>query len=120
MHIAHADAGILQIRRQILGHFLCQRRDEHALLALNDAVAFADEVVDLPVDGPDLDLRVQQARRTDDLLGDLPGAAALVFARRGGDVDGLMDLFLEFRERQWAVVERARQAEAVFHQTLLA
>ena len=110
----------MQIGRQILGHLLGQRRDERALTARRDLVDLADQIVDLPLDGPDEHLRVKEARGPDDLLRNLTGAFALVFAGRRGDVDRLMDLGLEFIEFQRPVVIRRRQAEAVVHKTLLA
>ena len=120
MHIAHTDTRLLQISCQILCHFFRQRRDEHALLPRDHGVAFADQIVDLPLDGTHVDPRIKQTGRADDLLDNLPGALALELCRSRRDIDGLPDLALELREGQRPVVERARQAEAVIDQALLA
>ena len=55
-------------------------------------VDFPDQVVDLPLDGPHLHLRIQQPRGPNDLLYDLSGTGALVLTRSGGDIDHLIDL----------------------------
>ena len=90
MHIAHADAVFGQVLGQILGHFFGQRRDERALTLVRRGVDLADQIVDLPLDGADEDLRVEKTGGPDHLLSDLTGAAALILRGRGGDIDGLM------------------------------
>ena len=120
MHIAHADAVFGQIFRQILRHLLCQRRDKRALALVRRGVDLADQIVDLSLDGAHKDLRVEQARGADDLLGNLPGTAALILGRCRRNIDCLMDAFCEFVEGQWSVIIGRRQAEAVVNKTFLA
>ena len=120
VHVPHAQPQPLHVLRQILGHTLGQRRHEHALTARGARADLVDEVVDLPRDGAHLHARVEQPRRADHLLDDLVGAAALILARRRGDKHRLMKPLLELLKAQRAVVKRARQAEAVLHQALLA
>jgi hypothetical protein len=80
-----------------------------------------EQVRHLPLRPADLDLRVQQPRRADDLLDDLaPGLLQLVGAGRGAHVHHPRDDLLEFLERERAVVERAGQAEPVVHEDHLA
>ena len=119
VHVAGFDSGGGEVLGQVLGHFLCQSRDQAALSPVDLGVDLADEVVDLPLDGPDEDLRIQKARRADDLFGQLPGAFALVGSRRRRDVYPLVNpLFKLFKHQRPVVVGRG-QAEAVLHQRVL-
>ena len=120
VQIAAADARVREVGREVLSHFLRERGHERALVFGDAGVDLTDEVVDLPLDGPHEDLRVEQAGRADDLLGDLARMLALVVARRGRDVDGLIHPLLELLKLQWAVVIRTRQAEAVLDKRVLA
>ena len=120
MHIAHADAVFSQVFRQVLCHFLRQRRDERALALVRRGVDLANQIIDLPLDGAHEDLRVKKARGPDDLLSDLSGTGTLILGRRGGDVDGLMDAVCKLVEGQGAVIIRRRQAEAVVDEAFLA
>ena len=66
-------------------------------------------------------MRIQQARRPDDLLHHhARRLGQLVRTRRRRDVDHLVHAVLEFLERQRPVIERAGQTETVRHQHLLA
>ena len=69
-------------------------------------VDFPDQIVDLSFHGADKDLRVQQSRRADDLLGDLAGALSLILGGRGGHIDYLVDLLIELIKFQRTVIER--------------
>ena len=70
VHVAHAHADLLQIVGEIFRHALRERRDEHALaLPLADA-DLVEQIVDLAAHGPNLDLRIDQARRPNDLFDD--------------------------------------------------
>ena len=120
MQIPAADARVREVGREILGHLLCECGHECALIFGDASVDLADEIVDLPLDGAHKDLRVEQAGRPDDLLGDLPRVLALIVARRGRDIDGLMHPLLKFLEFQRTVIVRARQAEAVLDERVLA
>ena len=79
------------------------------------------QVVHLAADGPHFHLRIEQAGGADDLLDHRAGRLGqLIRARRGGNVDDLVDAILEFFERERTVVERAGQAESEFDQRLFA
>ena len=119
VHIPDFDTGLLQIHRQVLRHLLGQGGDQHPLLPGGAQVDLPDEVIDLAVDGPDLYLGIQQARRPDHLLHGLAGPGPLVLPRSGGDVDDLVDLLVELPEVQGPVVIGRRQPEAVVHQGIL-
>ena len=78
------------------------------------------EVVDLAADGPHVDLGVEKTRGADDLLHRLLAHLLLVVTGRGRDVEELRHAGLELVEAQRAVVQGARQAEAVLHERDLA
>ena len=121
VEVAHLDPELLVVGRQVLGHPLGQRGDEHPL-ALAGAVAnLREQVVDLPLDRTDVDRRIHQAGRPDDLLDDgAAGLLQLVRSGRRGDEHHLPGPLLPLLEVQRPVVERRRQAEAVGDQDLLA
>ena len=80
-----------------------------------------EQVVDLAFDGADLDLRIDQAGGADHLLDhDSRGAGQLIGARRGGDVDGLVDAVFELFELERTVIHGRGQAESVVDEVLLA
>ena len=116
----HLHAHLAQVVGEVLGHLLGQRRDDRSLPALHAQVDLAQEVVDLPVRRTDIDLRIDEARRPDDLLHRDGRSLELIGTGRRGDEDRLVEPILELLERQRPVVERARQAEAVLHQDVLA
>ncbi len=67
------------------------------------------------------DLRIDKARRPDDLLDHFAaGPLQLVLARRGRNEDDLVPHRLEFLEAQRPIIQRAGQPEAMLHQRLLA
>ena len=74
-------------------------------------------MVDLSLGRHDSDRRVQKSGRSDDLLGVHTAGHFLFVSGRGrADKDRLIDQLTELVELQRTVVERRRQAEAVFHQ----
>ena len=95
--------------------------DEDALVALDARADLVQQVVDLAVHGPHLDLGVEDARRADDLLDDdALTLLQLVVGGRGGDEHDVVVERLELLERERSVVERTRQAEAVLDEVELA
>ena len=98
VHIADLDARLLQVGRQVLRHFNGQGGDQNSLVALDAEVDLPQQVVDLPLNGPDLHHGVQQSGGADDLFHDLARAAALVLRRGGGDVDDLIHPLFKLRK----------------------
>ena len=91
---------------QILCHALCKCRDEDALTLGNSFVDFFNEVVDLIVARANFDFWIEQAGRTNDLLGWLWAARNFILARSGGNVNNLIDVAVKLRESKRAIIER--------------
>ena len=81
VQVAHPHAELVVVLRQVFGHPLGQRGDEHALARRDARSDLGEQIVHLPGDGPDDHGRVDQARRPDHLLDD--HAARLLAARTG-------------------------------------
>ena len=111
----------MQIFRQILGHPLGQRGDQCPVSIRRNAPDLIQQIVDLHLHRPDLDLRIQKAGRADDLFGkDAAGLLHLPIAGGGRDIDRLRAHCVPFLELQRAVVHAGRQAEPMFRQGELA
>ena len=89
VQVAHAHARLGEEVGELLGHALGEGGDEHPLVALGAQADLLEEVVDLALRGLHDDLRVDEARRTDDLLDHAVGDAHLVAAGRRREVDRL-------------------------------
>ncbi len=76
VEVAHPDADVLAVVGQVLGHLLGERRDQHALVALDAPADLLEQVVDLVARRAHLDLGIDQAGRPDELLDDHAAAAA--------------------------------------------
>src|SRR5687768_616781 len=121
VHVPHADAHLLEVVAQVLGHALGEGRDEHALAAALANAYLVEEVVHLPAHGTDLDLRVEQTRGANDLLDDDALAQLqLELSRCRTDHDGPRRQREELVEHERAVVQRARQPEPVVDERQLA
>ena len=106
MHIAHANAVLREIFCQIFGHFFSQRGDQSPLALRGRGVDLADQIVDLPFNRADEDLRVKKSRGADELLGNVGRVLALVVAGRCRDEDRLMNLGFELIEFERSVIVR--------------
>ena len=120
MHVVDADALVEEVVRQILRHALRERGHEYALLAGDAVLYLVQKVVYLAAHRSELHLRIEQARRSDDLLHLVLAHVLLVVAGGGGHVDELGDALLELVEAQRPVVERGRKSEAMVHERDLA
>ena len=121
MQVAHADAGLIHIFGQRLGHLLGQGGDQHPLALGRRLAAFGDDVVDLGGGRPHDAVRVGQAGGAHHLFGkDAAGALHLPGAGGGRDKDGLRAESLPLLEFQRPVIHAARQPEAIFRQRALA
>ena len=120
MHIPDPDPHAVQILGQVLGHALGERGDEGPIALLGREAHLGEDVVDLPLDGPQEYLRVHQARGPNDLLRHLGRAGQLPGAGRGGHAEHLGDPLQKLVELQRSVVEGGGEPKAVLHQLLLA
>src|SRR5208337_3639335 len=121
VHVAHPDPVLVQVFGEVFGHALGQGGDQSAVTALRDLLGLAHEVVDLAAGGADLDRRIDEAGRANDLLDeDAAGLFELPVPRRRRDADRLWPHRLPFLEAQRPVVHAGGQAEAVFGQGRLA
>ena len=121
VHVADADALLVQVVGQILGHALGQGGDQGAVAGGGDLADLVEQVVDLHDDRADLDRRVDQPGGADHLLGE--HAAGLVDLPGGGggrDEHRLRPHGVPFLELERAVVHAGGQAEAVFGEGELA
>ena len=101
---------------QVLGHALGQRGHQHALLAGNALANLVLKIVNLAANWTHVNLGVEQASRTNNLLHIVLAHPQLVVARRGRNIDKLGYPCLKLIETKRAVIERRGQAKTVFHQ----
>ena len=121
VHVAHANALLVQIFGEVFRHAFCQHGDQRAIAGLRGGADFADEIVDLRARGADVDRRIDQAGRADHLLDEHAAAfVQLPAARRRRHRDRLRAHHVPFLEPQRTVVHAGGQAEAVFGQRRLA
>ena len=120
VQIAHLDAMFVVIVGQLLGHALGQRGDQHPLVLGHPRGDFRQQIVHLAGHRADFHFRVHQAGGAHQLLDHLAGVAGFVVGRGGGDKNALRHFVFEFFKFQRPVVQRRRQAKAVFHQIFFA
>ncbi|CCX41509.1 unknown [Clostridium sp. CAG:1024] len=120
MHVAHANAHAVEVFRQVFRHALCERGHKRAKPPFRQHAHLGEQVVDLPRDRAHADLGIQKTRGANDLLRHLRGLGQLIVAGRRGHADHLRDAAAEFVEFERTVVERGREAEAVFDERCLA
>src|SRR5579871_4388286 len=81
--VAHAHAEVVIVVGQILGHLFSQAGHQDAFIGSNAQAYLIEQVIDLSAGFADLDLRIDQARRTNQLLDHkAAGLAQLIIARR--------------------------------------
>ena len=106
MQIFDFDAFVEQVIGQVLCHLLGECRDQRTLVLGYAILDFGEQVVDLPFDRSDLNLRIQQAGGTDDLFDHAVGEPELVITRGRRQIDGLSDSLKEFVPFERTVVHR--------------
>ena len=116
MHVIDLNARVEQMVGQVLGHALGQRGHQHALLAGNALANLVLKIVNLAAYWTHVNLGVEQAGRTNNLLHVVLAHPQLVVARRGRNIDKLGYPCLKLIETKRAVIERGGQAKTVFHQ----
>ena len=70
MHVAHADALFVEIFGEVFRHALGQHGAENAVALVHRLADLAEKIVDLGAGGADLDGRIGEAGRADDLFGE--------------------------------------------------
>ena len=119
--IPAADAGLLEVAVQFLGHALGERGYKHPLVPFGPYADLFHKVVHLVFGGTDLDGRVQEAGGAHDLLHHKAfGLLKLIIGRGGAHVNRLACYGFEFVEGEGTVVTGGGEAETVFHQGFLA
>ena len=120
VQVAHPHAVVRQVVGQVFGHALGQRSHQHAFFQRHALGDLRQQIVDLGQGGADLDLRVHQTGRTHHLFDHPARMFGFVVAGGGRDKNGLRADALPLVKTHGPVVQRRRQAEAVFHQGFLA
>ena len=118
MEVAHTNPRLLKVRRELFGHALRERRDDHALLLLHTTLDALEEIIDLSLCREHSDVRVHNSCWADQLLHHLVCALALVAPWRRRNVDRLPHARLELLKGQWSIVERAWEAETEVNEDL--
>ena len=116
MHVVDLNAGIEQMVSKVLRHALGERGHQYALLAHHALANLVLKIVNLTANRTHIDLGIEQAGRTNNLLNIVLAHPQLVVARRGRNVDELGDPCLKLIETKRAVIECRRKAKTVFHQ----
>ena len=116
MHVIDLNAGIKQMVGQVLGHALGERGHQHALLAGNALANLVLKIVNLAANWTHVNLGVEQASRTNNLLHIVLAHPQLVVARRGRNIDKLGYPCLKLIETKRAIIKCRGQAKTVFHQ----
>ena len=117
MHVAHFDALLVQVFRQILGHALGQRGDQCAHTVFSDLAHLIQQIIHLHLDRADLDLWLQQPRWADHLFGE--NAARLIHLPGSGgrrNKNRLRAHGIPFLKLERSVIHTGRQSEPVFCQ----
>ncbi len=70
MKVAGLDPLVGKVFREFFSEPFCERRQQHPVAAVDGGADLGDNVRDLALDRPDLDRRVHEPRRPDDLLRD--------------------------------------------------
>ena len=120
VHVAHTNAHLLQIVREIFRHALGQRRHQHALAFPFSQTDLVQQIIDLPLHRTNFQDRIKQTRRPDHLLDHHTfRQLQLELARRGRHVHEPGHQLHELIKNQRSIVECTRQPEAVIDQRKL-
>jgi len=69
MQVAHPHLVIGQEVGEILGHALCESRNNDALIFLNAGFDLCHQIINLPIRGTNFNFRIEQACGANHLLG---------------------------------------------------
>ena len=115
MQIPHPDSGFCQIICQVLGHLLGQGGHQNLILLLDLPADFSDQIVNLALHRPHINLRIQKTGRPDHLLCAKELMLLLVFPRRCRAEQHLINLLLKFLKIQRPVIQCRWEPESVIH-----
>ena len=116
MHIGTPDADTPHVGTQLFCHALGERGHKGALVAFDAELDFLQQVVDLTARWTNCNLRVEQACRADNLLGDDTFALTqFVVGWCGADIYRLPCEGFKFLETERTVVGGSLQTETVVH-----
>jgi hypothetical protein len=96
----------MQIVGQILGHLLCERRDNRTFTAFDSASYEFEQIVDLTFGRLDSYAWIDDASGTYELFDDLLTSFQFIRSGRCAHVHDLIDAGFELIECQRAIVER--------------
>lgn len=108
MQVANPQALLQKVLREVLGHLLRQRGDEHAITLRHPLLHVHDDVVDLTLRRLYDDFRVDQTGWPHHLLDDLHGVRLLELGRSRRHENALIHSLERLFESQWPVLARAR------------
>ena len=116
MHVIDLNAGIKQMVGQVLCHALGERRHQHAFLASHPLANLVLKIVNLAANWTHINLGVEQAGRTNNLLNIVLADTQFIVTRRGRNIDELGNPRLKLIETKRAVIECRGQTKTVLHQ----
>ena len=120
VHVADANALLVQIFRQVFRHAFGEHCYQRAVTLGGRLADFTQHIVDLAFGRADFDRRIDKSGRTDHLLGEhTAGLLHLPVARCRRHRDGGRTHRVPLLEAQRPVVHAGRQPEAVFGQRCL-
>ena len=119
MHVIRTDASLREILCQIFCHPFRQCCHEDALFSLHTFPNLADEMVDLVFHRMDANLRIDEACRADQLLGNLRAVFDFIIPRCRRDKDNLVDMHLNLFKPKRPVIQRRWEPKPVVNKCLL-
>ncbi len=99
MEVANLNSQIVVILRQILRHPLCQGCYQHSSPLGDLSTNLPQEVIDLPFRRYDINVRIHQPRRPDDLFHNIMTCMfEFIGAGSGRHIDHLIETLFEFHK----------------------
>ena len=117
MQVTHIHTNVREIIGQLLSSALGQRGHQHALAQVHTLARLLDQIIYLPLERLDGDLRINQACWPNNLF-DHPasGPFDLALGRSRTDVKRLVLQLLKFLKIQRAIIEGTWQSKSMLHQ----
>ena len=118
VQIFNIESSLAQVVAKVFGHTLSQGGGEGTLVRFRGFADFANKIFHLPIDRTDLHLGVDEASRTNDLLGNHFGYIKFVLCGCRGNVNCLPSNFLKLFFFLRTVIHGRGQAEAEVDEAL--